>query len=225
MDLTVIDIIIVGIVTINGIMGAMHGLILSVFNFLGIIFSLYLTKLYYPIVSKYIYKNPPMYGPIKEFVDKRLVSITPEIGNGQGLDAVVEILKIPRITGLETQANEFIGAGGEVISNTITNFIINMISIIIVFITIKFLIYLLMKALDTIAKLPVLKQFNKVTGFLFGIVKGIIVVYIIFAILTPIVSIFPEQDMANLIYRSNLGYFFYDNNIIIKFLEVNGFIG
>jgi uncharacterized membrane protein required for colicin V production len=79
------------------------------------------------------------------------------------------------------------------------------------------------RVLNATAKLPVIKQFNKLGGLIFGLVKGVLFLYIIFAILTLIIPVLPSSSpIVTAIDKSIFAAGFYKYNIIIPWISGAG---
>ena len=64
------------------------------------------------------------------------------------------------------------------------------------------------------AKLPVLKSMNRICGFVIGLVEGIFVLWIIFAITVAISATPMGQWVETKVMESELLTFFYKNNLV-----------
>ena len=71
---------------------------------------------------------------------------------------------------------------------------------------------------DLIGKLPIIKQFNKVGGTIYGVIQGILIVYIVFAVISLIAPMLNNTDFLEQINNSLIGNMVYNNNIILKLL-------
>jgi uncharacterized membrane protein required for colicin V production len=89
---------------------------------------------------------------------------------------------------------------------------------------VRFLLGLVLNIVSGIFKVPVLRQLDKIGGFLFGIIKGMVIVYIIFALLSPITYIFPDGKISKGIDESILSEYFIHQNFIRDFFDSNDFI-
>lgn len=215
------DIIILIVIGLNGLLGLKKGLILSVFNLVGFILAIYIAKMYYPVASKFIINNPNFIAKVKDYVSGRVNTIADGVSKSNGMDSIVDAFKLPKPIneGIINNSSTIIETGKANIANSLTVFFINILSMVIIFLIARLIIHLLVMLLNSIAQLPVLKQFNSTTGLVFGILKGVLVVYIAFAILTPIISMYPDGNIAEYTYQSTLGQFFYKKNIIINFIN------
>ncbi len=89
---------------------------------------------------------------------------------------------------------------------------------ILIYIIVKIILKILTILIDIVSKLPIIRQFNEIGGFLYGIVEGIVIVLLIMtgvAIITPLTGAY---EVATIILQSHLGAFFYNNNIILNLI-------
>ena len=85
------------------------------------------------------------------------------------------------------------------------------------FIIARILFIFLKLITSLIAKLPVIKQFDQLGGIIYGLLEGIIIVYIILAIVS-FVSPMINPDVSNTINSSTIGGFLYNNNLLLKII-------
>lgn len=67
---------------------------------------------------------------------------------------------------------------------------------------------------DAIAKLPIINQINKTTGMVYGVIRGIIIVYAMLLLLAIPGQINPNNSVNSSIENSLLGKAMYENNIL-----------
>ena len=68
-----------------------------------------------------------------------------------------------------------------------------------------------------IAKLAILKQFNALGGTIYGVLEGLFIVFVGFAIVSLIAPLL-DVSILEAINSSTLGSIFYNNNIILNFI-------
>lgn len=100
----------------------------------------------------------------------------------------------------------------------IVEFALKLLAIIIVYILAKIILAVVVLVLDSIAKLPVLKQFNELLGLVLGGILGLVQVYTICAIITLIGSIPSMTGVAAVINDSLFAHVFYNNNLLLQIL-------
>ena len=89
---------------------------------------------------------------------------------------------------------------------------------ILIYAIVKIILKILTILIDIVSKLPIIRQFNEVGGFLYGIVEGVVIILLIMtgvAIVTPLTGAY---EVATIILQSHLGAFFYNNNIILNLI-------
>lgn len=105
-----------------------------------------------------------------------------------------------------------------VMAHNISITIVNISSVLLVFIITRLLLFFLKFSTDLIAKLPLIKQFNHIGGFIYGIIAGFFIVYFIFTVITLLAPLIDLSKILNLINSSIIGNIMYNNNIIFMFL-------
>ena len=88
---------------------------------------------------------------------------------------------------------------------------------IILFIVARILLILLKFITSLIARLPVIKQFDKLGGVIYGLLEGLIIVYVVLAIIS-LISPLMNGTLAELIDNSYLGSMMYNNNLLLKII-------
>ena len=106
----------------------------------------------------------------------------------------------------------------EVLAQNIAIIIINVAVAIILFIGTKLLLMFVKVLADIIGKIPLIKQFNKAGGIIYGIASGVIRVYLILAVISIIVPLLNDTSMIQAINESIIGSGMYNNNILLKII-------
>lgn len=104
-------------------------------------------------------------------------------------------------------------------ATTASTVCINVISFLIVIIAIKILLSLLLKSLDLVSKLPVIKQANSALGLCVGIISGLLLSYIAIGVISSLsyngfLDASWNENFKNSIFVS----LFYDENIVKNLL-------
>lgn len=90
---------------------------------------------------------------------------------------------------------------------------------ILLFIFSKILLLVISSFADIITKLPIIEQFNKVGGILYGIIIGFFITYVILLIVSFIAKVNPENYANKEIENTYLTKLMYENNILNIFLK------
>ncbi len=111
-------------------------------------------------------------------------------------------------------------AKNEMLPETARTLAINIVRggvIIILFITIKISIRFISAIADSIAKLPIINQVNKTGGIIYGLLRGILILYVAFLIICIPEKINPNNKISENINQSFIAKAMYQNNILNVF--------
>lgn len=222
-----VDISIFAILAVNSLIGFNQGFIISVFSLAGLIISYFLARLYYPVIAQVIINNQGIYDKLRGFVDKRLYSMFEEKADIFSPTPLLEGMNLPRpliemiskSPQVDSYTSEISTAAIDIMSEALTRIFIDVISLIIAFIIARIILIFVVRVLSAFSELPILNQFNKLFGLGFGLIKGILIILVILAILTPFISVSPNGLVAEGVFGSTIGYYLYDNNLLLKFLK------
>ena len=237
MMLIIVALIIVGSVAL----GASRGLVLTVFTLFSSIAVLVLTSIIAPKVADYAMNNDNIHSSVVKGIEESLEkaengkagSSNEDGGASSKVSVSEEISKemeklqiagfsIPKnvisdmeeeISGKITETTE--GVKAEInkrISEYLAEMIIRSASFVITYLVLMVLVFILGKALDVLAKLPVLEDINKAAGGVCGFINGLIIVWIMFAI----IMVFMDKPIMQAAIRQ-----INDNPILTALYSVN----
>lgn len=186
-----VDCVIILILIFGAVSGASKGLVLTVIRVGGLIFSLIISKAYYLEFSKYLIINTPIEDKIIAFIEHKNIS-----------DSLWYL-------------GEKIGSE---LLNNVTIAIINLISLISLFILCKIAFSILELILSGICELPGLKEVNKLGGLIVGVCGSVIVLLIAFSILMPMMSCGLIKGFEHSLSQSSLAKYFYSYNFILNWI-------
>lgn len=198
----ILDLLILAFILITTFIGYKMGLIKVAFGFLSFIIALIISLLLYKPVSNFITNYTPIPETIETQIEKRIST-----SNEEEKDNFIS-----------NYYNQVKNSSVNVISQSITTSIINIASLLIVFILTRIILLFIRFSGDLIAKLPFIKQFNHIGGFIYGILAGFIVIYIIFTIIAVLAPVVNLNNVINYINSSIIGNIMYNNNIIFMFI-------
>lgn len=180
--------------------GYRRGLVRTVFGLCSSIVILLVGALIYPVVSSGLRNNERVVNYVSKRVEVYLLNaeenkgeeITKEeakneindklsglsiIGNEKRLDNMIsEIFKSDIAKKTKKDVNKKM-------SKYISGLIINYASYILVYLALSLIFYTASTVLNLVSRLPVLKEINRLAGGFFGLVKGLIVVWIFFIVI------------------------------------------
>jgi membrane protein required for colicin V production len=106
--------------------------------------------------------------------------------------------------------------------NVLNYAIAKIITTIVIYILLQLLVNLAARALDTIFRLPVLHQVNSLLGGIFGLLKGVLVVFLLCAVLQltlPLIAAKYPNVTAQKISQSRIYQYVYVNNPIYQLFQ------
>lgn len=120
-----------------------------------------------------------------------------------------------KISEVEDEAKDYVL---EITAKEISNLIVNIIVFIVLFIVSRIVLIFIKAIADLITKIPVIKQFDELGGGIYGALRVIIIILILFTILDAIIPVLQTQNILTIIDESIIAKFIYENNIIIQII-------
>lgn len=205
-----LDILILIIVIIVAVRGSSLGLIKSIVGLMSFIIAFFASNIFYDNLALIITNNTKVVSSIKSFFEMNFFSKL-TIPTIQVPEISASVPKLNNQLNLLLENSNFMNTS---IPDTFGEFMaritINSISWILIFICVIFAVKLIGVALEGIFKLPGLKMINSLGGFVLGLLKGLLLVFIIVLVLNFIASISNGTYLIEIINKS------YFANIILK---------
>ena len=202
----IIDLIILAIILLFTFLGYKRGLIKLAIKLCTFIIAIVIAFLFYKPVANVIISNTNIDETLQSSITERIL---PE--GVSSSDEVQIYNELPNII-LQNSQNTV-----QSISESFSTTIIETACLLIIFVTVKIILKFVTVLADLIAKLPILKQFNKLGGTIYGVLEGLFIVFVGFAILSLIAPLLDTSILDN-INNSNIGSILYNNNILLKFI-------
>lgn len=195
-----LDLIIIAFIALFTFIGYKKGLIKVAFGLVSFILALVISVILYKPVSNFIINYTSIDNTIESAVEERLSS--PDTTDEESQNIV------------SNYYSNIKSASYAVIANGISKTIINIGCMIIVFITTKLILLFFKFSGDLIAKLPLIKQVNHAGGFIYGLLKGFILIYLLLALIALISPVINIDNILEIINKSIITNIMYNNNII-----------
>ena len=107
----------------------------------------------------------------------------------------------------------------DAVSGFLSGLIINIISFLLIFIIVRFLIAIVGKLLHFVSKLPVISFFDRGLGVALGIVESVMFIYLILALVYAITPLRQNPTLNKYISESTLTKTMYENNPIVEMVK------
>lgn len=206
---------------------ARKGLIKSVIGFGSNIFSLILSRALYPSISKMVL-DTPIYDKTKLAVIEKLNIGGIVSSQTQKFEAdMINSLGIPQFlkTGLLENNNDvvynFLNVSSieDYIGGYIAMMLINIIVVVAVYLIIGIIFKFVFKSLNIFSRLPVIRTFNKAGGAVLGFCWGVVLIWILTAIITLFLTQPQFSFLSEGLATSVIAIKFYETNIILQMIN------
>ncbi len=210
----VIDIVVIAILVLNIIIGYKKGLINVVFNILAFFIAIIITFILYKPVSNFIINNTEIDDKIKQTIIENSKKEDNSDNEKTESSNIIQKYVEDSIKNAEEDAKE---KTIELVANTISIRGVEILTGILLFIVTRLILIVLGFITKFVANLPLIKQFNEIGGVLYGLLKGLLIIYIILTIMFFVVSINQKGIISETIENSYITKILYDNNIIVNY--------
>ena len=222
--MNIADLCIIAVIGASVLFGIYRGFVASVLNTGGCLFSFILSIWAYPMVAGPIQNNPQLQSTLLNYSnaltrmgDQALAGtvVSQSQGDLPGLiQRVLERVNLPSpIADMlsRNMAAQVYGAGTTVqdyVSQTIVTACVNIFSFLLFFALIYLAVSLVLSAVRAVVKFPVLKQMDALAGAGLGLLRAVLLLFVLFT-LVPVVETFVPMDAVRAqIDRSSLAGFF-----------------
>ena len=218
----IIDLILLTIIGLNIFLGYKKGLIKVAISIFAFFIALIATIILVKPVSYLVIKNTQIDERIQTIIinnnyfkdDEQSDEISKQ--NEPVTDKNQNFIQKYIMNTITEKTNEAKNRALENISEAISIKIVELITGIIVFVLIRIIIIIISLLSDFISEFPIIKQFNKAGGIIYGLLKSFVLIYIILTIVFIIVSVKENSLIYKAIDESILTKFLYNNNIVLK---------
>ncbi len=207
----IVDLVILGIFILCIIMGYVRGLTGSLIKIVSFVLSLIIAFVLFIPISNLIIDNTQIDENIEQTIREMIVGNTEE---EQKMPEAITDYITEQVENASDSAKETIADNT---AREVSLTIVKAGTWIVLFIVARILLILLRFITSLIAKLPVIKQFDKLGGIIYGILEGLIIIYVILAIISFVLPMM-NGTLANAIEESYVGSMMYNNNLLLKII-------
>ena len=208
----IVDLVILGIILLCIIIGYVRGLTGSLIKILSFVLSIVIAFILFIPVSNLVINNTK----IDENLEKSIREMI--LDNNEGKEEKMPEAITDYIGQKVEQATD--SAKETIVDNTARDVSLTIVKAgtwIVLFIIARILLILLKYITALIAKLPVIKQCDKLGGIIYGLLEGLVIVYVLLAIIS-FASPMMGESILDSINQSYVGSMMYNNNLILKII-------
>ena len=208
----VVDLIILGIIVLCVIIGYVRGLTGSIIKIVSFVLALVIAFVLFVPVSNLVIDNTQIDENLEQSIREMIV------GESQGEEENMPTAITDYIGQRVDEAAD--GAKEAIADSTAEEVALTIVKAgtwIVLFIVARILLILLRFITSLIAKLPVIKQFDKLGGIIYGLLEGLIIIYVLLAIIS-FASPMIDGGFITAIDESIVGSMLYNNNLLLKII-------
>ena len=199
----VVDLIIIAIVALSTFLAYKKGLVNLAIGLCAFVISIAITVILYQPISNLVINVTSIDEMIEDTIYEKANEIMKKNENEDDLtNSMIEMTK------------------NEMLPETARNLAVNIVTggvIIVLFVGMKIALRFISAFANAVAKLPIIDQINKMGGLVYGLLRGILIVYVILLIINIPTQINPNNVVNENIHKSYLGKSMYENNILDVF--------
>ena len=213
----ILDIVLLAILVLSIFLGYKKGLIGVAFNLCAFLLAIIITWILYTPITNAVIKNTEIDDNIRStIVEKGVIKNSENIEDGKETEqnGVNQYIQKYVTTTITNTTNNVVEETAKVVSEKVVAIVVA----IGLFIVVRIGLILLKFVAEGIAKLPIIKQFNKAGGSIYGAIRGMFIIYIFLAILFFVMSVNNSGMIANLINTSLVSKYLYANNLILNII-------
>ena len=163
------------------------------------------------------------------FKTKPLADLEVAAATAADIDQAISEIGIPMINNLfrhnvlgQVFANDGLTKMSEYLTQTLLSSVLNVVSFIVMFAVIYAAVLLLVNLLNNVFRFPLLKHLDWLLGGAFGVVRGAVILMLIFAVVPTICSALESMDislLSDLLNESKIGSMLAGNNMVTNVLN------
>ena len=200
----IIDLVIVLFILASVFLGYRKGLISLGIHLCAFIIAIIITFLLYRPIATVVINSTTIDEKLQETIQTNVENFMAEDKDSTSTNSLIESAK----NGMLPEA-----------SRTLAINIIYGITMILLFAIARICLIFVSGIANAIAKLPILKQFNKLGGIIYGLLRGFLIVYVILMLMNLVIAISPKSSINQMINDSYIARTMANYNILNVFFK------
>lgn len=214
----IIDLIILAIILLCVILGYKKGLTKCIIKILSFVIALAVAFVLFKPISTLIIKNTTIDDNIRNSIINLVQDDVEENGK------ISEETNLPKSMvehindSIQNSVNETKMTVVNTVATEISVGVVNVCVAIGLFIIARIALIFVSALSSIITDLPLIKQFDKAGGLIYGLVKSLLIIFIIFAVISFISPMIESSGIIEAINKSIVGSVLYNNNLLLKII-------
>ncbi len=212
----VIDIVILAILGLSIGIAYKQGLVNVIFKMITFFLALIIAFALYLPVTNFVVSNTQIDDNIKGFIVDNFKGKEDE-----GQQVKSEDINTSQVVQkyIKSYTDDVKNNGIEKVAEELSVIVIKVVAFVGIFAVARMALYFVKLFANLIAKLPLIKEFNKAGGLIYGVVRGFIIVWAILAVIAIAIPINPNiQGLGDEIQKTYITKILYDYNVLLMIL-------
>lgn len=230
-----VDWVILGILAVSVLFGMYRGFIASVASMGGCLISLAASFWLSPRVAEFLETNTTLSSTLMSYADaatrlkdSALSSLNVAGLSTENISTILSRASLPAPldkllqNNLEQQVYSTANIPqdvGHYVTQTIVSALMNVICFVLTFVVLMILFHVIVNLLKAIFRFPVLKQLNSLAGGVFGLLRGALLCFALFALTPLLLTVVPVEGLGDMINTSALAPLFNSGNLILSIMN------
>lgn len=219
----VVDIILFFIIAGNAAIGYRRGLARVLFSLLSAIIAIVLVLILYKPVTNYVIHHTKASEKLEGVFEENLAYLF-EKNNIENPEQLQEnnnmnsILKVFIGNEMGTLIEETKDSVVHYLSVEMSHKVISVLVFFVLFSGIRLLLYVIRSYIQMVTELPIVRVFNGTGGMIYGVLRGFLIIYVMFALLLVIMPIISDTIIITAVQNAPIGSKMFNNNIILNLI-------
>lgn len=214
----IIDLVIIGIIALCVLVGYHKGLTGSLLKIVSFVLALVIAFILFKPISNFIIDKTDWDENLEQAIRQSILKNEEEPKEETKKENMPDVITDYINNAVEKAGNDAKTAIVDSTARDVSIMIINIAVAIALFIISKILLLLVKGLADLLTKLPVIKQFDKLGGIVFGILQSLVIIYIALAIISFASPMMSETGIIEGLQKSYIGSMMYNNNLLLKII-------
>lgn len=200
----IVDIILIAFLILSIFLGYKKGLAALAIKLCAFIIAIVITFILYRPIGNLIINTTSIDESIEDSIYNKVTEMIQKDDNNELTSDLIESAKQGMLPEASRKLAINVVYGG---------------TLIILFVIIRIALIFVSALANLIAKLPIIKQFNELGGAVYGLLRGVIILYAILLIISFVGELSPKNMATQAINESTIGKIMYENNIFNVFFK------
>ena len=219
----IVDIILFFMIAGNAVLGYKRGLARVIFNICSSIIAIILVFILYQPTTNYIINNTKIAEKLESVFEEKLqylfekdnIESTQQVQESDNMNGILKVFVGDEISDLVYDTTDSMI---QYVSTQVSHKIISVVVFFALFSIIRLILYILKNYVELIANLPIIRMFNSSGGMIYGIIKGFLLIYVTFAVVSLILPVVGNTIIINAIQNAPIGSKMFEHNIILNLI-------